>query len=220
MFGTCKTACVSAVTITNTDQCNVYERSECGIRLLYAKCDFDFPTGVYTDNALAVAIEDAITAGDIGASFELANFEWTEPTRVDKKYRAKCKRPKSITTGRDLSARSYVATDEDSAAVSSPFWDREYFVNVENNPGVAVRGFVTCSGLIYLFLNEDGEFMDNVLDTFVGYDDEVEGQCVEYKQYTVKFSGDPLSSRILPYLSIPLSGAQATLGWLSEGNPS
>lgn len=220
MFGTCNTACVGAVTITNTDQCDVYERSECGIRLLYAKCDFDFPTGAYQDDTLALAVETAITNGDIGASFELAQFEWGEPTRVEKKYRAKCKRGKSITTGRDLNARSYVATDVDSAGAAAPFWDRTYFNSVENNQAVEVRGFVTCNGLIYLFLDADGSFISNVMDTYVGYDDEVEGRCDEFKSYTVKFSKDPLQSRTLPYLDIPATASLPNLSWLFEGNPA
>lgn len=219
MIKTCKTGCNPAVTIEKTDHCKVFERSENMVRLLYRKCDFNFPTGVYTDNALAVAFEAGITSGDIGASFEIANSTWADPTFVEKKYRSKKKRAKSTVVGRDLTVQTYVATDVDPAGTASPYWDREFYVNVENNAAVEVCGWVTHEGNVELALDDQGQFMDNVVESFVGQDQELDTDTIEVKNFKVKFSGDPLQRRILPYLDINAANAAATLGWLSEGNP-
>ena len=219
MLSTCKTGCNPAVTITKTDHCKVYERSENGVRLLYAKCDFDFPSGAYDDNTLAVAIATAITNGDIGASFELSEFEWGDATRTEKKFRNKKKRSKSVITGRDLTARTYVATDFDEAGTADAFWDRKFYKGVENNIATEVRGYVTAEGEINLFLNEEGEFIDAVLETEVKFDGDLDTDTIEYKEYRVKLSDDPLQYRVLPYLDIKAASAVATLGWLFEGNP-
>lgn len=218
MLSTCKTGCNPAVTLTKTDHCKVYERSENPVRLLYAKCDFDFPTGTYDDAALATAIEAAITAGDIGASFELSEFEWGDATRSEKKFRSKKKRAVSVITGRDLTARSYVATDFDSAGAAAAFWDRTFYTTIENNIAVEVRGYVTYEGLIYLFTNEAGEFIPNVYTTEIKFDAELETDTIEYKQYTVSLSDDPLQYRVTPYCDIKAAGV-AGLDWLFEGNP-
>lgn len=220
MLSTCNSNCVTGITLPKTDQCAVYERDECPVRLIYAKCDFDFPTGAYDDNTFGLAVSAAFTSGDLGASFELSEAAFSDPTTATKKYRAKCKPASTIITGRELTARSYVATDVDPAGADAPYWDLDFYQNYEKNIAVAVRGHVTCSGKMYLYLDENGQFLPYTAYTFLGEDDEVDGTCVEYKNYVITFTKDPKGAKKLPYLDIVAAGVQTELAWLYQGNPA
>ena len=215
MFSTCNSLCVGALTLTKTDQCAVYQRSEVPVRLLIAKCDFAFPEGDYDDNALATLIETAITDGDISATPELAEMAWADPTTAPKLYRARCRQPKIVNVSRVLTGKDFNATDVTSAGVATPYQDRLFWQNIVKNKGTAIRGYVTCDGKIYLFLNSNGTFAQYSVHFFTGFDTEIEGENVEYKNYAITFTGDPVNYTT-PYLDIIASSAEAQLGWLME----
>ena len=109
MFSTCNATCVGSVTLPKTDQCDMYQRSEVPVRLLIAKCDFDFPTGLYDANALALAVEAAITAGDISVTPELADLQWADPTSTTKQYKGTCRPPSTINVSRQLTGKDFNA---------------------------------------------------------------------------------------------------------------
>jgi hypothetical protein len=215
MFSTCNTTCVGEVLLTKTDQCAVYQRSEVPVRLLLGLCDFDFPTGDYNDEDLATAIDAAITAGSISATPELSDLVWADPTTAQKNYRARCRVADTINVSRQLTGRDFNATDVNSAGTASVYQDRLFFKNLVQNKAVRVRGFVTCDGKIYLFLNSNGTFANYTAHFWTGYDTEIDGTNVEFKQYSITFNGDPVNWT-LPYLDIVAAGAEATLGWLFE----
>jgi len=215
MFSTCNTTCVGEVLLTKTDQCAVYQRSEVPVRLLLGLCDFDFPTGDYNDEDLATAIDAAITAGSISATPELSDLVWADPTTAQKNYRARCRVADTINVSRQLTGRDFNATDVNSAGTASVYQDRLFFKNLVQNKAVRVRGFVTCDGKIYLFLNANGTFANYTAHFWTGYDTEIDGTNVEFKQYSITFNGDPVNWT-LPYLDIVAAGAEATLGWLFE----
>jgi len=54
------------------------------------------------------------------------------------------------------------------------------------------------------------------LNCWIGYDQDVEGKLVEYKNYQLDFVGDPLRQITTPYLDIKAAGAESTLGWLYQ----
>lgn len=213
MFSTCNTACVDTSTLSKADICNVYQRNEVVVRLLTSKCDFDLPVGDYDSSALADAVTDAIADGKIGATMELANVEWADPTTATKQYRSRCRPASTINTGRVLNARDYNAYDVNAAGASTPYNDRIIYADEIQSPSTRVIGYVTCDGKIYLFLNDKGGFMSYSIHHFIGYDNEVDGQSIEFKNYVISFVGDPLKLRT-PYLDIVAAGAVADLGWL------
>lgn len=213
MFSTCSAACVGTVSLTKTNQCDVYQRSEVPVRLILAKCDFDFPTGAYDASALATAIEAAFTAGELTATPELADLQWADPATTTKQYRGRCRPASTINVSRQLTGKDFIATDVDSAGTASPYEDREFFKNIVKNKGVAIRGYVTCDGKIYLFLNANGTFMQYSASFWTGFDTDVDGQSVEFKNYALTFMGDPVDWTT-PYLDIVAAGGTAGLGWL------
>lgn len=215
MFSTCNSACVGSLTLTKTDQCDVFQRSEVPVRLLIAKCDFNFPEGDYDDNALATLIETAIDDGDISATPELAEMAWADPTTAQKKYKAGCRPPVTKNVSRVLTGKDFNATNVNSAGTASPYQDRLFWQNIVKNKGTAIRGYVTCDGKIYLFLNPNGAFAQYSVHFFTGFDTEIEGENVEYKNYAITFTGDPVNYTV-PYLDIIASSAEAQLGWLIE----
>ena len=215
MFSTCNSACVGSATLTKTTQCDTYERSEVPVRFLIANCDFDFPTGDYDDEALAVLIEDAITAGDISATPELADVAWSDPNTTTKNYKARCRPASTIATSRVLTAKDFTATDKNAAGTSSPYEDRLFWQNKLQAKSTAIRGFITCDGKIYLFLNKNGTFASYSAHFFTGYDTEVDGKNVEFKNLSLTFSGDPVNYT-LPYLDIVAANSVDTLGWLFQ----
>ena len=213
MFSTCTSACVGSVSLTKTDQCHLYQRSEVPVRLIIAKCDVDFPTGAYDDTALATAFEALITSGDISATPEIADLQWADPTTTTKQYRGRCRPAETIKTSRALTGRDFMATDVNSSGTATPYADRLFFKNLIQNKAVAIRGYVTCDGKIYLFLNKNGTFMQYSALFWTGYDTDVDGQSVEFKNYSITFMGDPVDYTT-PYLDIVEAGATANLGWL------
>lgn len=215
MFSTCNSACVGSLTLTKTDQCDVFQRSEVPVRLLIAKCDFNFPEGDYDDNALATLIETAIDDGDISATPELAEMAWADPTTAQKKYKAGCRPPVTKNVSRVLTGKDFNATNVNSAGTAVPYEDRIFWQNIIQNKGTAIRGYVTCDGKIYLFLNKNGTFSKYSVHFFTGFDAEIEGESVEYKNYAITFMGDPVNYTT-PYLDIIASEAEAQLGWLME----
>ena len=215
MFSTCNSACVGEVVLTKTDQCAIYQRSEVPVRLLLGLCDFDFPEGDYTDEDLAKAVKDAIAAGLISATPELSDLVWADPTTATKNYRARCRPADTINVSRQLTGRDFNATDVDSDGTAVPYQDRLFFKNIVKNKAVKIRGFVTCDGKIYLFLNENGTFANYTAHFWSGYDTEIDGTSIEFKQYSITFNGDPVNWT-LPYLDIIAAGAESDLGWLFE----
>lgn len=215
MFSTCSTACVGAVTLTKTDQCNVYQRSEVPVRFLLALCNFDFPTGNYDDSVLSDAVALAITNGNISATPELADVAWADPNTATKNYRARCRAPKTINVSRQLTGKDFNATDVDTTGAASPYEDRLFFENLVKNPAIAIRGYVTCDGKIYLFKNPNGTFMSYSAHFFTGQDTEIEGQNVEFKNYNITFYGDPVTYTT-PYLDIVAAGNDPNLAWLFQ----
>lgn len=216
MLSTCNSACVGAFAITKTDQCDVYQRSEVPVRLIIATCDTAFPSGTYTDSLHATAFAALITAGTVSATFELADFQWSDPTTTKKNFLSKARPQKSIVTGRQLTAKDYTATDVDSSGSSVPYQDRIFYKDVVQNKACKVRGYVTESGKIYLFLDSKGEFCSYDINYFIGFDNEVEGKSIEFKNYVIDFVGDPLRQITTPYLDIKAAGAESTLGWLYQ----
>jgi len=215
MFSTCNTACVGELTIAAATQCQIYQRNEVPVRLLVAKCDVDFPEGDYKDDELADAVAALIASGDIGATFELSQFAWQDPTTAEASYRARCRPPQIINTSRVLTARDYSATDVDPAGESSPFWDRTFYQNVLKNKGTSFRGFVTCDGKVYLFKNPNGTFASYSLHAWTGFDTEIDGTSIEFKNLALTFMGDPVNWTT-PYLDIVAAGAIGSLGWLFQ----
>lgn len=215
MFSTCNSACAGSVTLTKTDQCDVYQRSEVPVRLLIAKCSTDFPTGDYDDVALGSAIAALIASGDITATPELADVAWGDPQTAKKQYRARCRPASVVKTERVLTGKDFNATDVDTDGTASAYQDRLFFQNIINSKAVAIRGYVTCDGKIYLFLNENGTFASYTVNLYTGFDTEIDGQSVEFKNYEVTFFGDPVNYTT-PYLDIIASGSQSDLGWLYE----
>jgi hypothetical protein len=218
MLSTCNSACVGALTLTLTTQCDTYQRSEVPVRLIIATCDTAFPSGTYDDTLHAAAFEALITAGQISATFELTDFNWGDPTTTKKNFLSKARPAKTITVGRQLTAKDYTATDVDAAGAASPYEDRLFYKNVVQNKGAKVRGYVTESGRVYLFLDEKNEFCGYDINFWIGYDQEVEGKSIEFKNYMIEFVGDPLKNITTPYLDIIGAGAQSTLGWLYQAN--
>jgi hypothetical protein len=216
MLSTCDSACVNALVLSQQSQCDIGIRSEIPVRLLIANCDTAFPTGTYNDIALATALAALITANSVSATFELAEFQWSDPATTKKSYLSKRTPPKTITTGRTLTAKDYSATDVKSDGSSSPYEDRLFYKNIIQNKACKIRGYITDEGKIYLFLNSKGEFCSYDINYFIGYDHDVEGQSVEFKNYIIDFVGDPLRQITTPYLDIIAAGAQSTLGWLYQ----
>lgn len=215
MFSTCNAACTGVVTLTKTDQCDVYQRSEVPVRLIIAKCDTDFPEGDYDSLVLAEAIETLITAGSISATPELADVSWGDPQTATKQYRARCRPASVVKTMRVLTGKDYNATDVDTTGSVSAYEDRLFFKNIIQNKGVAIRGYVTCDGKIYLFLNENGTFASYTVNLFTGFDTDIEGKSVEFKNYEITFHGDPVDYTT-PYCDIIAAAATTELGWLYE----
>lgn len=214
MLSTCNTACVGSAKLSKTDMCATYQRSEVPVRFLTANCDFDLPEGDYDSSALADAIVDAIADGKIGATPELANVEWADPTTTKKQFRSRCRPAKTINTGRTITARDYNAFDVVSAGTAMPYNDRIIYLDEIQAKSTRIIGYVTCDGKIYLFLNEQGGFMSYSAHFFTGFDNEVDGSTFEFKNYMIEFVGDPLKSLRTPYLDIVLAGAVDDLGWL------
>lgn len=213
MFSTCSTACAGSVTLTKTDQCNVYQRSEVPVRLILGVCTIDFPTAAYDSAALSAAFKALIASGDISATPELSDVAWADPTTATKNYRARCRPAKTINVSRQLTGRDFNATDVNSAGTASAYQDRLFFENLVQNPAVAIRGYVTCDGKIYLFLNENGTFASYTAHFFTGWDTEIDGQNVEFKNYNITFNGDP-AKFTTPYLDIVAAGNDPDLAWL------
>lgn len=220
MLSTCNATCVNSFTLLETSQCDIYQRSEIPVRLLLATCDTAFPAGTYDDIAHATAFAALVTAASVGVTFELADFNWSEPTTTTKAYRSRRSPARTIITGRTLTAKDYTATDKAPNGTTSAFWDRTFYVDTIQNKAVRARGYITDKGLIYLFLNEQGDFMDYDQLYYDSDDTEVEGQTVEYKNLTLTFNGDPKRKRKLPYLD--LAAADPTdslgLGWMYKSN--
>jgi len=216
MLSTCNSVCVDALSLSSTTQCNIYQRSEIPVRLIVATCNTAFPTGTYTDNAHAVAFAALIAAGSVTATFELSDFQWSDPTTTQKRYASIARPTKTIITGRTLTAKDYTATDYDNADNPSAYEDRLFYKNQVQNKGAKFRGYVTEAGMVYLFLASNGEFMPYDVNYWIGYDSEVDGKLVEYKNYQLTFVGDPLRQITTPYLDIKAAGAEATLGWLYQ----
>lgn len=213
MFATCNSNCVGAVTITKTDQCGPYQRSEVPVRLILGLCDFDFPQGAYDDAALATAFAAAITAGNIGATPELAELQWADPTTTTKKFGAPCRPASTLNVSRALTGKDFNAFDVNSAGTATPYEDRLFFENLVKNKAVAIRGYVTCDGKVYLFVNKNGTFMRYTAQFWTGYDTDVEGKAIEVKNYNLLFMGDPVQWTT-PYLDIVEAGGMANLSWL------
>lgn len=216
MLSTCNSACVDTLTLPLTTQCDISTRTEVPVRLLIATCDTAFPTGDYDDNLHAAAIYALVTAGNISATFELANFEWSDPTTTQKSFLSRVRPSTTITTGRTLTARDYTATDVLADGSATPYQDRLFYKNVIQNKACKVRGYVTDAGKIYLFLDSKGEFMGYDINYWIGFDNEVDGQSIEFKNYQINFIGDPLRQITTPYLDIKLAGAETELGWLYQ----
>lgn len=215
MFSTCSTACVGTLTLTKTDQCDVYQRSEVPVRLLLAKCDFDFPVGVYDDDALGTLIAQAIEDGNMSATPELADVAWQDPTTTTKQFKSRCRPMATIPVSRILTGKDYTATDVNSAGTASPYEDRLFFQNIVKNKGAVARGLITCDGKIYLFRNNNGTFAQYTSNYWYGYDTDVDGKNIEYKNYSLTFMGDPVNF-ILPYFDIVAAGSIDDLGWLFQ----
>lgn len=216
MLSTCNSTCIGAFSITKTDQCNVDQRSEVPVRLIIATCDTAFPSGTYTDSLHATAFAALITSGNIGATFELSDFQWSDPTTTQKNFLSKARPSKSIIISRELTAKDYTTTEVDNTGASSPYQDRLFYKDVLQNKACKVRGYVTEAGKIYLFLDAKGEFCSYDINFFIGFDGEVEGQSIEYKNLSIRFTGDPLRQITTPYLDIKAAGAESTLGWLYQ----
>lgn len=220
MLSTCNSGCVNTFTLLETSQCDIYQRSEIPVRLLLATCDTAFPSGTYDDLAHATAFQALVVAASVGVTFELADFTWSDPTTTTKAYRSRRSPARTITTGRTLTARDYTAVDKDPDGVTSEFWDRTFYVDTIQNKAVKARGYITDKGKIYLFLNEQNDFMDYDQNFWTGYDTEVEGQTVEYKNFALNFVGDPLKKQKLPYLDLAAADPtdSLSLGWMYKSN--
>ena len=218
MFATCDANCLGSLTLVAPPICPTYERSEIPVRLLLATCDTDFPGGSYTDSVLGNAFAALVTAGKISATPELAEMVWADPATTKKRYRSHRYPSKSITTGRTLTAKDYNAFDVDHAGTATPYNDRLMYVNDIQNQATKVRGYITDKGNVYLFLNELGEFCAYDINFFTGWDTEVDGTCVEFKNYAIEFVGDPQKTLRTPYLSIPDAGVQSSIGWMYEAS--
>lgn len=220
MFSTCNSVCVDTLTLPLTTQCDTYQRSEVPVRLLIATCDTDFPVGDYDDNVHATAFAALITSGNISATFELADFAWGDPTTTTKQYKSRRSPVSTITTGRQLTAKDFNATDTDPTGTAYPYWDRNFYKNVVQNKAVRIRGWVTEQGRIYLFLDKNGNFMSYDQHYFTGDDIEIDGQNVEFKNYIMNFAADPRINIITPYLDLPLADPTDALGlsWLYSAN--
>jgi hypothetical protein len=216
MLSTCNAACAGALSLTLTTQCDIYQRSEVPIRLIGARCDTAMPVGDYDDTLHATAVASLFDSFLMTATFELAEFAWSDPTTTTKNYFSRKRPARTKTTGRSLTARDFAATDTDAAGTASPYEDRLFYKNIIQNPAFKFRGYVTEQGRIYLFLNEQGEFMDYDINFWTGWDNDVDGQSVEFKNYALNFIGDPLKYATTPYLDIIASGAQSDLGWLYQ----
>lgn len=211
MFNTCDSACQTGPILTKLALCEQTERSKCPAKLLLADCSFSFPTG--TPAAIATALDAAVTAGLLTATPLLGQVAWGEPTTTTKKT-IDCKPAKVITTGRELTARDYAAINVNpTTQASQPYFDYDFYKNQVSNGKIAVRGYTTCDGEIRLFLDENGNFMSNTLNVYLADDTDVENQCIEYKNISLTFVGDPRKFNA-PYLDIQGAGANATLGWL------
>jgi hypothetical protein len=218
MLSTCNSVCLGGLTLTQTTQCDLYNRSEIPVRLLIATCDTAFPIGLYTDSAHAAAVAALISAGVVSATFELSDFQWADPQTTKKNFLSKRVPPKTIITGRQLTAKDYNATDKDVNDAASPYEDRLFYKNIIQNKACKVRGYITDNGKIYLFLDSNSEFMGYDISYWIGYDQEVEGKLIEFKNYMIDFVGDPLRQITTPYLDIIAAGAQSSLGWLYQAN--
>lgn len=190
------------------------------MRLLLATCDTDFPTGTYDDLAHATAFAALITSAAVSATFELTDFAWGDPTTTKKQYKSRRSPATTITTGRQLTAKDFNAVDENAAGTPTPFHDRLFYVNTVQNKSVKIRGYVTDAGKVYLFLNSAGEFMSYDINFWTGWDQDVDGQSVEFKNYMIDFTADPLATMTTPYLDIPAADPTNTLDifWLYIAN--
>lgn len=220
MFSTCNAACVNSVVIPLTTQCDTYQRSEVPVRLLVATCDTDFPVGVYDDLVHATAFAALVATGNISATFELADFTWSDPTTTTKQYKPRRSPASTITNGRQLTAKDFNATDTDPAGAAFPYFDRDFYRNVVQNKAVRIRGYVTEQGRIYLFLDANGRFMDYDQNYFTGWDIEVDGKSVEYKNYVLNFVADPLITIVTPYIDLALADPtdSLNLAWMYQAN--
>lgn len=216
MYPSCNTACVNSTTLTKLDICPSEQRSEVVVRYLTAKCDFTFPTGLYTANALATALVAAITNGEVSATPELSNVEWSDPTTATKLIGNRTRPAKNYITGRTLTARDYNAFDVDGTGASVPYNDRIIYLDEIQAPSTRIVGYVTADGKIYLFLDAKGAFLPYSANFFTGFDNEIDGQTIEYKNYVLNFVGDPLARLRTPYLDIIQAGGVAQLGWLYQ----
>lgn len=218
MLSTCNDACVDTVIIPLTTQCDTYQRSEVPVRLIIATCDTDFPVGDYDDLVHATAFAALTATNNISATFELADFAWADPTTTTKQYKPRRSPASTITTGRQLTARDYNATDTDPAGAAAPYFDRTFYRTVVQNKAVKVRGFITEQGRIYLFLDQNGQFMSYDVNFFTGWDIEIDGKSVEFKNYVLNFVADPMIGQILPYLDLSLADPTDTLNlaWMYQ----
>jgi len=220
MFSTCNSACVDTVTIPLTTQCDTYQRSEVPVRLIVATCDTDFPVGDYDDLVHATAFAALVTSNNISATFELTDFTWADPTTTTKQYKSRRSPASTITTGRQLTAKDYNATDTDATGTAFPYFDRDFYRNVIQNKAVKIRGYVTEQGRIYLFLDQNGQFMSYDVNFFTGWDIEVDGKSVEFKNYVLNFVADPLITIVTPYLDLQLADPtdSLNLAWMYQAN--
>ena len=63
--------------------------------------------------------------------------------------------------------------------------------------------------------NANGTFMQYSVQFFTGFDTEVDGQRIEFKNYSITFMGDPVDWKE-PYLDIVAANGIANLGWIFQ----
>lgn len=214
MFSTCLNQCGSVINAPSGVICESEQRSEVPVRFIYAKCDFTFPAGVFDTPVLASAFLSAIGALNVGVTPMLADVKWEDPVTQTQRYNPICFPPSTIVTQRVLTAKDYNTFNVDSMGSSAPFHDRELY-KLFQNKALALRGYITCDGKIYLFLNKNGTFCRYTAHYFTGYDANIDGKLIEYKNYQITFDSDPVIWDT-PYLDIVASNSMSTLGYLFQ----
>lgn len=187
----CASTCGDVVLEAMPPSCILSERYTTPSRLLFMSCSVMLP------DPIKGAIKPLFDAGDIVASSPLANWEFTEPNMVDRVLSA-CEPARQIVTYRQISVqdRFSITSSSGSPAVTNGYAEYAFYRDKLQNAQDLYVLLMHCNGDVFIpKLNHTKNLVKASISGYTTYEriDEVSGLTVEFKQFRLRFQGDPFS---------------------------
>lgn len=187
----CSSNCGDIELIPMPESCELNERFTTPSRLLFFGCDVEL------EDPIKGTVGALFTSGQMVLSSPMANWEFPEPNMIDRATSA-CEPASQIVTYREIRVqdRYGVTISEGSPAEENRYAEYAFYKNILSKAKNLYAAIVHCNGDVFLpKLNYSKTLVKASIMGYTSYEriDEVSGMTAEFKQFTLRFQGDPFS---------------------------